>query len=167
MDLKNILGNIGCAALGTIAPPFGGMAANMIKDALNLDSKATQAEIEHAVQNATPEQVLALKQADNAFLTNLKELDVDILKIDKDDRNSARKMQMKTSSKIPAVISIFITLGFFGTLYIMITEGLPEGGQRDALLIMLGALGASFTQVVNFWLGSSNGSKQKTDLMGK
>lgn len=167
MDLKKILGNIGCAALGTIAPPFGGMASNLIKEALGLEETASEQQVSTALQNATPDQVAKLKQIDNQFKIDMEKLGVDVLKIDQADRDSARNMQVQTKSKIPATISIFITLGFFGVLYIMITSGLPDGGQRDAMLIMLGALGAAFTQVVNFWLGSSNGSKEKTDIMGK
>lgn len=165
MDFKKILGNIGCTALGTIAPPFGGMAANLIKDALGLEQNANEQQIATALQGATPEQVVALKEADHKFKLEMEKLGVDILKLDKEDRDSARQMQVTTRSKVPAILSIFVTIGFFGVLYIMLNNGIPQSGQRDAMLIMLGALGAAFTQVVNFWLGSSNGSKEKTSLM--
>jgi len=36
---------------------------------------------------------------------------------------------------------------------------------QNVLFTLLGALGAAFTQVVNFWLGSSKGSSDKTDLL--
>jgi hypothetical protein len=42
--------------------------------------------------------------------------------------------------------------------------GNPNGLQ-NVLFTLLGALGAAFTQVVNFWLGSSKGSSDKTDLL--
>lgn len=38
-------------------------------------------------------------------------------------------------------------------------------GQQNVLFTLLGALGAAFTQVVNFWLGSSKGSSDKTALL--
>jgi len=167
MDLKKILGNLGCKVLSTQLPPFGGMAANLLKEVLRLDGNATEKDIMCAVENATPEQLLAIKNADNEFEIKLKEMDVDILKLDKEDRDSARSMQVETKSKVPAILSILIALGFFATLYIMITGIIPDGGNRDALLILVGVLGASFTQVVNFWLGSSDGSKSKTNMIGK
>jgi hypothetical protein len=36
---------------------------------------------------------------------------------------------------------------------------------QNVLFTLLGALGAAFTQVVNFWLGSSKGSSDKTDFL--
>jgi hypothetical protein len=39
------------------------------------------------------------------------------------------------------------------------------GGLQNVLFTLLGALGAAFTQVVNFWLGSSKGSSDKTALI--
>jgi hypothetical protein len=35
----------------------------------------------------------------------------------------------------------------------------------EPLLIMLGALGAAFGAVVNFWLGSNSTSARKTELL--
>lgn len=40
-----------------------------------------------------------------------------------------------------------------------------SGGLQNVLFTLLGALGAAFTQVVNFWLGSSKGSSDKTALI--
>jgi hypothetical protein len=38
-------------------------------------------------------------------------------------------------------------------------------GVQNVLFTLLGALGAAFTQVVNFWMGSSKGSSDKTALI--
>lgn len=166
MNLKKILGNIGCTALGTIAPPFGGMAATVLKKTLGLDDSANEQQVTDAVKNATPEQVLAIKNAEHEFQIKLKELNVDIIKLDKEDRDSARKMQMKTKSNVPAILSGVITIGFFAVLYIMLVHGMPAG-EKDAMLVMLGSLGTAWTGVVTYWFGSSIGSKDKTDIMGK
>ncbi|QDP62933.1 MAG: hypothetical protein Unbinned5081contig1002_38 [Prokaryotic dsDNA virus sp.] len=164
MELKEILGNIGCTALGTIAPPFGGMAANVLKDVLGLDSGATEQQVIDSVRNATPEQVVDLKEAEYNFKAKLKELDIDVIELEQKDRDSARKMQVKTKSKVPATLSVVITIGFFGVLYTMLIDGVPEG-EKDVLLVMLGALGTAWANVCQYWFGSSTGSKEKTDLM--
>ena len=165
MDLKKILGNIGCNALGTVFPPFGSMAASVIKNALELEEDAGEDAVIEAVKNATPEQVKALKDAEYNFKAKLKELDVDILKLEKEDRDSARKMQVKTKSKVPAALSLTITVGFFGVLYVMLLGGVPEG-EKDVLLVMLGALGTAWANVCQYWFGSSTGSKEKSEMMG-
>ncbi len=70
----------------------------------------------------------------------------------------ARDMQKQTRSYFPATLSTFVTIGFFG---ILITMLVYEYKPTEPLLIMLGALGAAFGAVVNFWLGSSHGSQNK------
>lgn len=71
------------------------------------------------------------------------------------------------------IISFAIIAGFFTMLGILMwqqhsastTAGTSPSGLQNVLFTLLGALGAAFTQVVNFWLGSSKGSSDKTDLL--
>ena len=107
-------------------------------------------------------ELLALKQKG---AIKLEEVDVKREEGAAQDRNSARKMQYKTKSPVPAILSGAVTLGFFGALFIMLIDGVPEG-EKDVLLVMLGSLGTAWTGVVNYWFGSSTGSKEKTHLMG-
>jgi lysozyme family protein len=61
----------------------------------------------------------------------------------------------------PAV-SIIVTIGFFGILTILIFFGMREGTQVAQIInITVGALAAAFATVVSFWLGSSQGSRNK------
>lgn len=76
----------------------------------------------------------------------------------------ARDMQKQTRSYFPATLSTFVTIGFFG---ILITMLVYEYKPTEPLLIMLGALGAAFGAVVNFWLGSSAGSQRKDALLAE
>lgn len=76
----------------------------------------------------------------------------------------ARDMQKQTRSYFPATLSTFVTIGFFG---ILITMLVYEYKPTEPLLIMLGALGAAFGAVVNFWLGSSHGSQRKDTLLSE
>jgi len=62
------------------------------------------------------------------------------------------------------IISVIVTAGFFAMLYLVVTREIPEGSQRLAD-IMLGWLGAAFSAVVGYWVGSSAGSAQKTSLV--
>ena len=70
----------------------------------------------------------------------------------------------------PVVLSIIITLGFFGTL-LSLVFGLGAGltGEnpimRELLALLLGALTLAFGDVRNFWLGSSAGSKRKDEAL--
>jgi len=62
------------------------------------------------------------------------------------------------------IISVIVPAGFFGMLYLVLTKEIPDGSPRLAD-IMLGWLGAAFSAVVGYWVGSSAGSAQKTSLV--
>lgn len=71
---------------------------------------------------------------------------------------------MRHTGKVQALLACCITLGFFAVLWLLMTlEG--HGNMRDALLIMVGALGAAFGAIVNYYFGSSSGSARKDELM--
>jgi hypothetical protein len=114
--------------------------------------------------SASPDQLAALKKIDADFKAHMKELDIDLERIAAGDRDSARQMQTATKDWVPKVLAVVITLGFFGILIWMLLNGMPKTG-TEALLMMLGALGTAWTGVVNFYYGSSAGSKQKTDAL--
>ena len=60
------------------------------------------------------------------------------------------------------VISLVVVLGFFLSSVVLIFSGPAENSQaRELLNIIVGALVAAFTAVVNFWIGSSQGSRDK------
>ena len=63
--LKNIVGAV-APTLGTaLGGPMGGMAANMISEVLGVPN--TPKAIEKGLAEATPEQMLELKKAEQAF----------------------------------------------------------------------------------------------------
>jgi hypothetical protein len=64
------------------------------------------------------------------------------------------------------VLAGLIVTGFFILLYMLIRDSVPEGN-RDILHIVVGSLVGSFGTVVQYFFGSSMGSKEKTKLMGK
>ncbi len=59
------------------------------------------------------------------------------------------------------LISVIVTVGFIGVLILVITAKTQGNAPPEVMLVMLGALGAAFGQVVSFWVGSSSGSAQK------
>jgi hypothetical protein len=162
--------------LKTLAPtiatvlggPLAGMAVQAIGSAMGM-TDATGERINEVLTsgNMTSEQVAALKQAELALKARLSELQIKPEEIAAADRASARQMQATVRSKIPGALAILITLGFFGILLGMMTGDLKSTGNTEALLIMLGALGAAWGAVVNFYYGSSAGSASKNELLAK
>ena len=169
MDLSQIL-RVVCPWIATaIGGPLGGMAVEAAANALGLTDKTTDA-IKTALGGATPEQMLALKQADQAFSLQMQALGfkqiADLEALAAGDRKDARAMQIGTRSWVPAALSVIITMGFLGLLTGMMTAFF-KADDNQAMLLMLGALGVAFGQVTNFWLGSTAESSRKTEIIAQ
>jgi hypothetical protein len=87
----------------------------------------------------------------------------------KDARASLRSLAAENplmASTAP-ILSYLVTVGFFLVLGIVLIVGMPaRSANGDALQIVnivIGALVAAFATVVNFWLGSSQGSRLKEE----
>ena len=88
--------------------------------------------------------------------------DAKLFEAEVDDRKSAREMQSTTRSKMPAVLAVMVTIGFFGILYALMA-GLAT--PSNELMIMLGSLGTAWTGIIAYYFGSSAGSQAKTDAL--
>lgn len=153
--LQTVAPTIARATLG----PFGGLAATAISAILGTppgDADAASA----ALLNATPDQLLAIKKAEQDFQVQMKSLGISEDKLIYDDIANARARQIAVRDDTPAVLAYAITIGFFGTLGFMLWNGKPAVG-GDALLVMLGSLGTAWAGVVSFYFGSSLGSQKK------
>jgi len=159
-----LLGQVAPTIATALGGPLAGVAVKTLSNVLFGHEDGTEEQVSAAMANATPEQLAALKKIDADFKVSMKELDIDLERISAGDRDSARKMQTETKDWVPKVLAVVITLGFFGILVWMLVQGMPQTG-TEALLMMLGALGTAWTGVVNFYYGSSAGSKAKTDAL--
>ena len=158
--------------LGTaLGGPFGGMAVKAITAAVLPDDKqaltgdALEKELEFAI-SGNPDALLKLREADQTFDVEMKKLDVDILQIAADDRASARDLA-KSTSLMPQIILAGIYVIAFATILIMVFTGKVAltGQQADIANVLLGILSAGLLQIMNFFFGSSSGSKAKTDKL--
>jgi hypothetical protein len=71
---------------------------------------------------------------------------------------------MKHTGKVQGAIAFLVLAGFFGAIYLAMTHEVTAS-MRDALLILIGSLGAAFGAVVNYYFGSSSGSQAKSQLL--
>ena len=159
-----LLGQVAPTIATALGGPLAGVAVKTLSTVLLGRDDGSSEDVSNALAAASPEQLAQIKQIDADFKVRMKELDIDLERIASGDRDSARQMQVQTQDWIPRVLALLITIGFFGILTYMLLNGMPPSG-TEALLMMLGALGTAWTGVVNFYYGSSAGSKAKTDAM--
>jgi hypothetical protein len=162
---------IGAAAGGGV-PALVGMAASQIGAAFGKDIKPTADAIAAAIGGASPEQMLAIKVADNDFAAKMQELGFSNIQaleqIAANDRNSAREMHKEVRDLSTPILSYMVVLAFFGVIFLVLTKVIPvQAEMRDVVMVLIGTLTASFTQVMNFRFGSSAGSRQKNEIIRK
>ena len=159
-----LLGQIAPTIATALGGPLAGVAVKTLSNVLLGHENGSEDDVKAAMATATPEQLTALKKIDADFKVQMKELDIDLERIAAGDRDSARKMQAETRDWTPKVLAFFITFGFFGALIWIMVFGIPQTG-TEVLLMMLGSLSTSWTGVVQFYYGSSAGSKAKNELL--
>lgn len=106
------------------------------------------------------------------FETRMAEIDLEEQRIHAEDRKGARGMATRLAELVPAAIlapilvSAIVTGGFVAMLYAVIVHTIPVAN-KDIVMLLVGALTIAFGQVVNFWMGSSKSSQDKTGLISR
>ena len=153
--MKKLLGNI----IGSVAPtlgtalggPLGGMAGDVISKILGVDNNP--ASLEKAIATATPEQLMEIKKAEKEFETKMKELDVDLYKLETQEKQDARKTFSKDWTA--RIIGIAMIGGFLGYIF-LVTLQPPEQNSEALINLVLGYLGGLASAVISFYFGASN-----------
>jgi|TARA_R100001443_G_scaffold850_2_gene3350 hypothetical protein len=152
--LKNIVGAV-APTLGTaLGGPMAGMAGNMIAEVLGVPNNPKA--IEKGIAEATPEQMLELKKAEQAFEVQMKELDVDVFKLETQDKQDARsKFNKDWTARIMGIATVG---GFLGYIF-LVTLQPPEQNSEALINLVLGYLGGLASAVISFYFGASNSTK--------
>jgi hypothetical protein len=158
---KETLAAVAPALATALGGPFAGAATSAISKALLGKDIAPIEDIARAVIGASPEQLMAMQNADKQFSIQMKKLNVE-------DRKSARKFAIDTSILPQVILSVVYTVGYFSTMY-----GLFDGALNipdnihDLAVSLIGIMTLAQGQILNFWFGSSSGSKEKTSKLVK
>jgi hypothetical protein len=121
-----------------------------------------------------PDAVAAALKADPAAVARLQErlaeLQVEVVRVQAADRADARQQTIalvRAGSPLAygAALVSLIVLGTFGlVLWLVLTAQIPSGQERIADTLV-GILGTLAVGCVQYWVGSSSGSAQKTELL--
>lgn len=162
--LKRAIARIAPGLAAALGGPLAGAAAGAISRAVLGEDAAGDDALAEAIAIASPEQLAALKKAEQDFQLALRQAQVEEARIDAGDRANARERQIKMHDWTPSALGALVILGFFIVLGVMVARRLPEGAETE-FSIMLGALATMTAAVVNYFFGSSAGSREKTRLI--
>lgn len=154
--LAKVVPWIGAAASGNI-PALASLAAEAVSKVTGKPVAANAEAISAAVAGATPDQLLALKQADNDFAEKMRamgfEYAEDILKIEADDRANARAREVSLKDRYVPVLATFVV----ASATVAIVAVLRGWSKVESAFAgtLVGFLSSNATQVVSYYFGSS------------
>jgi hypothetical protein len=155
-ELFNLLKGIAPALATAVAGPLGGAAVSAIASKLGVSD--------------TVEEVAKAIAGDPAAAAKLQELELEYAKMDAADRDSARKAyaEVATSqyaSDLDKMVVPILALGVVGLAFfligILMFKNVPTD-QQQIIIFALGFITSAAGQVLSFYFGSSQGSKDKT-----
>ena len=165
--LFGVLKTVAPTLLTASGSPLAPLAIGIAKKAMG-DESMTDEKFEEAVASATgtTEGLARLREIEAELQKVELEQEFKFAELEAHDRADARARQVSLKDSMPAQVFYLTSFGFFGALVFMFVRGIPaEGG--EALLLMLGSLGTAWGASVAYFVGSSAGSKAKTDMLGK
>jgi hypothetical protein len=154
--IKNVVGAIAPTLGSALGGPLGGQAASVVAQVLGCSPEPKA--INQAIQSATPEQMLELKKAEQQFEVQMKELDVDIFKLETAEKQDARKNFSKDWTA--RIMGIAVVGGFMGYIF-LVTLQPPEQNSEALINLVLGYLGGLASAVISFYFGASNTGDKK------
>lgn len=155
--LLGLLKGVAPVLATAIAGPAGGVAVGWLADKLGVD-------------DATVEGVTAALAGNPDLTLKLKELDFEYAKLEFADRDSARKAYAAVATSehatdldkmvVPTLALSVVGLSFL-LIGILMFKNVPTD-QQQIIIFALGFITSAAGQVLSFYFGSSQGSKEKS-----
>jgi hypothetical protein len=160
--LLSILKGVAPVLATAIAGPAGGAAVGWLASKLGVD-------------DATVEGVTAALTGNPELTLKLKELDLEYAKLEQMDRDSARKAYAEVATsqyatKLDKAVVPILALGTVALAFLFIGVLIfidVAADQQQMIIFALGFITSSAGQVLSFYFGSSQGSKDKTKELEK
>lgn len=159
-DWKKTLATVAPTVATALGGPLAGVAVKLATDALGVET--SEAALQEAIASNDPGILLKLKQVESDFIVKLEALGVERERIAAGDRSSARSL-FRVNIWPQIVLSTVFIVGYFVVLGLLLSGeiSIPEAMNQMAMLL-LGMLAREASTIMQFWFGSSSGSKEKT-----
>lgn len=148
----------------TIATAMGGPLAGLAVEAVSKALGVSQDDAKQMLDDGkmSSDQIAQVKVAEIELQKMQESLGLDFEQLAVNDRKSARDMQSATKSRIPGLLALVVTGGFFGILFALMYG---QVAKTDEVMVMLGSLGTAWTGIIAFYFGSSASSQNKDALL--
>ena len=158
-DLLNLLKGVAPTLATAVAGPLGGAAVSAIASRLGVSDSV--------------EEVAKAIAGDPQAAQKLAKLELEYAKLDAQDRDSARKAYAavatsENATKLEKLVVPILALGVVGLAFTLIGILMfvdTPSDQQQLVIFALGFITSAAGQVLSFYFGSSQGSKDKTEEM--
>lgn len=158
-DLLNLLKGVAPTLATAVAGPMGGMAITALANKFGVSDSVD------AVAKAI--------SGDPQAAQKIAELELEYAKLNAQDRDSARKAYAaiatsENSTKLDKMVVPILALGVVGLAFALIGVLMfvdTPNDQQQLVIFALGFITSAAGQVLSFYFGSSQGSKDKTEDM--
>lgn len=166
-DAMSVLRAVAPTLATAIGGPFGGMAAAALTAVLGTPTSATgSTSVQAILANASPSDLVKLKQAEEAFKQQMADLGIKEEQLVYADIQSARTTMVQSKSITPSILT-YVILSAAMTAFLCLMFGIIKvPTDSNAAVIFGSVLTFLFTEsksVIAFWLGSSLGSRYKDE----
>lgn len=160
-DWRETLAAVAPTIATAIGGPFAGVAVKMVADKLGIES--SESALQEAVASGNPDVMLQLKQVDADFKIKMRELDIKEQQLNVDNTKSARSLF--SVNKWPQItLSAIFIVGYFAVLIYLFSGSVKMNDDTKGILtLLLGLITREVPTIMQFWFGSSVGSKEKSE----
>jgi len=168
-DIASTISKIAPAVGTMIGGPVGAIVGQGLSMALGVENKPDA--VAEALKS-DPEALVKIKQYEIDHKYDLQKLQLKSAQQELDDVKDARNRQNEHEKATGEsdinlyVLAWTIVIGFFGLIGVMMFVSIPEAS-NNIIYMLFGTLGAGFGSVMQYFFGSSRGSKQKTLMLGR
>lgn len=159
----------------SLAGPYGAMANKFLAPILGLMPDAQDSDYSEALAKATPEQIEAIKKAEQDYQLQMKQLEIhsaeDMIKMAADDRANARNREIQVTAATgkkdltPRILAFAVVILCFAGEGLYFFLGAPRNASPELIGRILGTLDSALILVLSYYFGSSAGSDRKTELL--
>lgn len=137
------------------------LATKAIGDIIGKDIKGDD-ELADIITSASPETMLKIRQADNAFKIRMRELDQELDASELRDMQHARDTHK--DSNIPTIICLILTVGLMAFVALLMFESIPERNER-MIDTIFGSYLMAWLSSLAYFTGTSRGSSIKNAIL--
>ena len=165
-EIGKTIAKVGAPLLGSVvAGPAGGVIGQLIASQLGASTNTDDLvkkiiadpvkvlEIESNTKVQLQQMALEQTKSELARQTQQQQLDFDNTK-------NAREMNAKSESYMAQIVSFIVMIGFFGCI-VLVARFHQQPEDEQVIYMMFGSVSMAFGAVINYWIGSSNGSRMK------